>query len=93
VRRLVDRDEDHNDVGMLGVESGGRLEPVHSRHADVEQNEVGTHLFDERQSMLARRSVAEHVEPGRNGDYLAGDLPEYELVVHDDHANRERTPS
>jgi len=62
-------------------------EPVHVRHADVEEDERGVQLVDGLERVLARRRAAEPAEAGGRDDDLADHVQEEGLVVHTEDAD------
>src|SRR5262249_41074523 len=60
------------------------LEPGHSRHLDVEEEEVGLELVDGAHGLFPVRGLADALEPGDLGGQLAEAPPRDGFVVGDD---------
>ena len=83
---LEGRGED--DRGRLGhsCEVTGDLEPVHARHADVEQHDFGPYASCEQQRFLAARGNAGKFDVRKLLDEVGEPLPCERLVVDDQDA-------
>ena len=75
---------------MHGAEPTGRLDPVHHRHADVQEDELGTQLGRQRQCFLTRGCLAQRLETRGGLDHFEGHASEGGLVVHDEDADPHR---
>ena len=73
---------------MLRAEAPGGLDPVHSRHADVEEHDVRVQLGGGRERVRSGRGLAEHLEVSRGADHVVHDLAEGHMIVDHEHADR-----
>ncbi len=51
--RIVDRDQDDDLSRVLRAEAARRLDPVHHRHADIQEDELGAELSRQCECFLA----------------------------------------
>jgi hypothetical protein len=81
-----EKEDDH--IGVAAADPAGGLDPVHVRHAHVEQDQLGSELLDQVQCLPPRRGATDHFEPrsGRHDD--SHDVAEHLAVVHYEHADR-----
>ena len=72
-------------VGEIRLQPPGRLDPVHRRHPDVHQHDVGCERADEAERLHARAGLTDHL-----GSRTSSDRSDSEagVVVDDEHPDR-----
>ena len=70
-------DEDHGRIQVGLGERSSHLDPVHSRHGDVEQHEIGLHRLGDPERRLAVRSRADerHSVDHHDSERISHDAP------------------
>ena len=84
---LVPRERDDPKIGEIRLQPPGRLDPVHRRHPDVHQHDVGCERANEAERLHARAGLTDHLEvPGL--EQRQERLTEAGVVVDDEHPDR-----
>src|SRR5215210_9220151 len=90
VDAFFDRDQDHHHFRVRRGESPRDLDAVDAGHAHVEQDEVRREALHRRETLVAGRRLAGHLEAGRRVDHVARHVPEQHLVVDGQDTNAAR---
>jgi hypothetical protein len=85
---VVGGEHDHPGLGDLLAEPAGRLDAVHLRHADVQDDEVGLGLPGQIHHLGARRRFAQDLDPFGGLDVPAQSLADERVVVAQQHPDR-----
>ena len=68
-------------AGCSRAEPTGCLDPIHVRHADVQEDELRTQLGRQEKCFLARGRLAQRFEPVGRTDHVERRAPEIGLIV------------
>ena len=80
---VVGRQHDHADLGELLPDLASRLQAIHLRHADVQENDVRRGLLHEPQGFLAVRGLAHDLDVLCRVEVAAQALADEGMVVRD----------
>jgi hypothetical protein len=84
---LVSRERDDAQVGEIRLQQPGRLDPIHRRHPDVHQHDIGREQANEAERLHARAGLTDHLEVPRL-EQRQERLTEAGVVVDDEHPDR-----
>ena len=85
--RLLNRDEQDNNVGVSAGEHPSRLDSPHARHALVHYHQARFELRDGFQCSFARCRLAYEREAFGGGDELSQSVAKVLLIIDDENAN------
>ena len=85
---LLERDQDHDGVRRRVGEAARRLETVHARHSDLDENHVGPELGGQREGLSARCRLPDLEEARRRRNQLAHGAAEDLMVIDGEDRDR-----
>ena len=88
--RIVDGNQNDDPSRVLRAEPTGGLDPIHDRHADVQEDELRPQVGRQCKCFLARGCLAQRFKTRGCTDHFERRAPEVGLIVDDEDADCRR---